>query len=189
MTIHTPLTMSKEAFLAWSERRDERYELVEGRPVMMVRVTLSHALVTSNLISALTNRLPQDRYNIVSEAFAVDIGPNLRFPDVLVQPAQTDLKALEAKAPILIAEVLSPGTLHIDFGEKRQEYLGLSTLETYLILSPDEPRAWIWQRAEGSFPAEPEIIEGLHQQLALPALGIDIPFSDIYRGIVRPGGT
>ena len=184
MTVHAPVTMSKEAFLAWVERSEGRYELAGGRVVMMVRVTLSHALVTSNLIRTLTTRLEPERYNVVAEAFAVNIGPSVRFPDVLVQPAQADKKALEAIAPILIAEVLSPGTLHIDFGDKRQEYLSLPSLDSYLIVAPDEPRVWIWQRIDGEFPAEPEIVEGADRQFVLPALGVEIALGEIYRGIL-----
>ena len=183
MTVHAPVTMTKDAFFAWVERSEGRYEFAGGRVIMMVRVTLSHALVTSNLIRALTTRLEPERYNVVAEAFAVDIGASVRFPDVLVQPAHADKKALEAVAPIVIAEVLSPGTLHLDFGDKKREYLSLPTLDTYLVVSPDEPRAWIWRRAEGAFPPEPEIIEGMDNRLALPALGIETPFGDIYRGV------
>jgi Uma2 family endonuclease len=182
MTVHAPVSMSKEAFLAWVERSEGRYEFAGGRVSMMVRVTLSHALVTSNLIRALTTRLEPERYNVVAEAFAVDIGPSVRFPDVLVQPAHADKKALEAVAPIVIAEVLSPGTLHLDFGDKKREYLSLPTLDTYLIVSPDEPRIWMWRRMDGEFPVEPEIIEGADQQIVLPTLGVVVAFDEIYRG-------
>jgi Uma2 family endonuclease len=178
------MLLSKEAFLAWVEQREERYEYAGGRANMMVHVTLNHAEVTTNLVHILKSRLPVREFNIVSEAFAVTVGDSIRFPDVLVQPRNADGKTREANAPILIIEVLSPSTLHTDFGEKRQEYLGLPTLDTYLIVSPDEPQAWIWQRADGEFPSEPEIVEGLDKLIALPALGVQIPFNEIYRGIL-----
>jgi hypothetical protein len=40
---------------------------------------------------------------------------------MLVEPTQTDGHALEAQTPILIAQVLSPGSLHLDFGPKQRE--------------------------------------------------------------------
>ena len=104
MTVHAPLTMTKEAFLAWVERREERYEFVGGRVIMMVRITRNHAQVTTNLVSVLKQRLSAERFDVAAEAFAVHIADSVRFPDV-VEPAQTDGHALEAKAPILIAEV------------------------------------------------------------------------------------
>lgn len=184
MTVHVSPTMSKEAFLAWVERREERYELAKGRAVMMVRVTLGHALATTNLVVALTARLSPDKYNVAAEAFAVNVHNGVRFPDVVVQPAQPDKSALEAKAPLLIAEVLSPGTLHLDFGDKKREYLSLDTLQAYLVLAADEPRAWAWQRgADGAFVPEPEILEGAEAEIALPVLGITLPLAELYRGV------
>jgi Uma2 family endonuclease len=183
MTVHAPLSMSKEAFFAWIGQREERYEYAKGRVIMMVHVTRNHAQVTKNLVVALATRLPAERYDVATDGFAIDMGESFRVPDVVVEPRQTDGKALEAEAPILIVEVLSPSTLHVDFGDKRQEYLSLPTLDTYLIVSPDEPRAWIWQRTDGAFPPEPEMIEGLDQQIVLPTLGAQIGMSEIYRGI------
>src|SRR5215813_3963764 len=183
MTVHAPVTMTKEAFLAWVDQREERYELSGGRVTMMVRVTRNHSRVTTNLIFALKSRLESERYDIMAEVFAVHIDDSIRFPDVLVEPAQPDGKSLRAESPILIAEVLSPGTYHVDFGDKLREYLTLPTLDTYLIISPDEPRIWVWQRTDGAFPKEPEIIEKREQHVGLPALAIEIPLEDLYRGI------
>jgi Uma2 family endonuclease len=185
MTLHTaiPNPMTKEAFFAWVERSGERYEYSGGHAMMMVHVTRNHSVVVGNLIAALKARLDADRYDIAAESFAVEAGDSVRFPDVLVEPAQTDGHALEAKAPILIAEVLSPGSLHLDFGAKQREYLRLPTLETYLVLAADEPRLWVWRRIDGAFQPEPDIIEGQEQLLALPALGIDIPLRELFRGV------
>jgi Uma2 family endonuclease len=183
MTVHAPVMMTKADFLAWVAQREERYEFAGGRVTMMVRVTWNHAVITSNLLAALKARLDREKYEAVSEAFAVHTRDSVRFPDILVEPIQTDGKSLEAKAPVLIAEVLSPGTLHIDFADKRSEYLSLPTLDTYMILSPDEPQIWLWQRLSGDFPSDPEIIEGLQARLSLPAFAIEVPLAEIYRGV------
>jgi hypothetical protein len=52
-----------------------------------------------------------------------------------------------------------------------------------MIVSPDEPRAWLWQRAAGDFPSNPEIVERLGDRFSLPALGIEIPLAELYKGI------
>jgi Uma2 family endonuclease len=133
MTVHAPLTMTKDVFLAWVVQREERYELAGGRVVMMVQVTRNHSVVTGNLFLALRTRLEPERHDVAVEVFAVHIGDTVRFPDLLVEPAQTDGKAMRAKAPLFIAEILSPGTLHVDFGDKKREYLSLPTLQAYLV--------------------------------------------------------
>ena len=108
---------------------------------------------------------------------------SVRFPDVLVEPRQPHGNDLGAKAPVLIAEVLSPGSLHLDFGDKPREYLTLPSVDTYLVASPDEPRIWIWQRTNQQFPSEPEMIEGVDKYISLPALGIEIPLAELYQGV------
>jgi Uma2 family endonuclease len=183
MTIHAPLMMTKEAFLAWIDQREERYEYAGGRAVMMVRVTRNHAIVSGNLFVTLRIRLNRDQFDVASESFAVSVGDSVRFPDVLVQPRQRDGKALEAAAPLLTAEVLSPSTLHIAFGDKLAEYSALPSLEAYLIASQDEPRVWLWQRSAGEFPATPEILDQLDQKISLHALGIEIPLTEPYQGV------
>ena len=184
MTVHTPMSMTKEAFFAWIEQREERYEYARGRVIQLPRVTLNHAIAVTNLRYILARCLNREAYDITGSPFAVHVGDSVRLPDVMVEPAQDDGQALQAKAPILIVEVLSPSTLHVDFGDKRQEYLGLPTLDSYVIVAPDEPRVWIWQRADGAFPSEPEMIEGLDRQIVLPALGVQFALSEIYRGIL-----
>src|ERR1043166_2383724 len=183
MTVHAPVTMTKEAFLAWVDQREERCEFSGGRVTMMVRVTRNHARVTKNLQVALDRRLPSESYDVLSEAFAVHIDDSIRFPDVLVETAQPDGKSLRAESPILIAEVLSPGTYPLTFGDKLRKSLPLPSLDTYLIISPDEPRVWVWQRSDGAFPKEPGVNEKRDEHVGVPALAIDIPLEEIYRGI------
>jgi hypothetical protein len=96
-------------------------------------------------------------------------------------PTQPDGKALRSKAPILIAEVLSPGTYHVDFGDKRHEYLRLPTLDTYLILDPDGRRAWIWRPSMGHSP--PSLKPSRQRTARWSALAIDLLLDDIYRGV------
>jgi hypothetical protein len=51
MNVHLPA--DKAAFLAWLDGREEPYELVDGRVVMMTRPSRAHAILVSNLIVAL----------------------------------------------------------------------------------------------------------------------------------------
>jgi hypothetical protein len=67
VTIRAPLLMSKEAFLAWIDQREERFEYSRGRVIMMVRVTRNHARATANLVSALSQRLSLERYDVATD--------------------------------------------------------------------------------------------------------------------------
>jgi Uma2 family endonuclease len=91
---------------------------------------------------------------------------------------------LTARAPVLVAEVLSPSTMKTDFGDKAADYLQLPSLATYLVFAQDEVKAWTYNRGgERQFPAGPQVVAGEHASISVPALSVEMPLIDIYRGI------
>ena len=75
--------------------------------------------------------------------------------------------------------------MHVDFGEKRREYLSLPDLDAYLVLAPDAPRAWVWQRDERRlWPDDPQILDGAGADVSIPSLGVVIRLTEIYRNVV-----
>jgi Uma2 family endonuclease len=179
MNVQPDLHMDKAAFLAWVEGREGRYELAGGRVLMMTGGTMGHGLVIGNLFEMLRARLDRKRWAVVPE-FGVDVGPRtIRYPDVVVvdRPGASR-KDLTAKAPALVAEVLSPSTMTIDLGDKAAEYLRLPSLLAYLVLAQDEVKAWVY----GLFPA-PQVVAGENATISIPTLGIELSLADIYAGI------
>jgi Uma2 family endonuclease len=103
---------------------------------------------------------------------------------VVVDRPSPRRNSLACEAPIFVAEVLSPSTEDVDFVEKLQEYRAVASVQTYLICSQDEPRAWVWQRrADGTWPERPVELEGRESAIALPEFGIELPMAGIFRDI------
>src|SRR5438105_12601390 len=128
MNVRPNLRMDKPAFLAWVEGREGRYELAEGRVLMMTGGSRAHAQISANLFRILDSRLDRHRWTILPD-FGVDVGPKtVRYPDIVIEPFTAAPRELTATAPVLIAEVLSPSTERIDLGDKAAEYLHLETL-------------------------------------------------------------
>src|SRR5947209_14050903 len=170
MNVQLPVHMDKQAFLAWVQGREERYELVEGRVIMMTRTTRAHALVVSNLIALIHRQLDPQLWSVVAE-FGVDAGPKtLRYPDVMVEPVGQGLLEYETNEPVLLIEVLSPSTKNIDLRDKPAEYLRLPRLEAYLIFAQTGHKAYAWIREAGNFPAGPEEISGRDKTIYVDAL-------------------
>jgi len=160
MNVQLPVHMDKRAFLAWMQEREERYELVEGRVIMMTRPTRGHAILVMNLASLLRAQLDPKRYSVIAD-FGLDAGPTtVRFPDVLVEPAGGNLEDLMTGDPVLLAEVLSPSSKNIDLRDKATEYLRLSSLIAYVVLAQDQRKAYVWTRQGRAFPAQPNIFGG-----------------------------
>ena len=184
MNVHLPAAMTKPAFLAWAEGREERYELVEGRVVMMTGGARARWQIALNLAKALDARIDHARWEVLPE-FGVELGPTtVRFPDIVIDVAGGAPSDKTARAPVLIVEVLSPSSARIDLGDKAAEYLQLASLAGYVVVAQDEVKAWVWTRTDGGFLSGPAVLEGPTSVVSIPALAIDLPLQEIY-GRVR----
>ena len=180
----SPPRMSIEAFEAWAERQDGRYELVRGFPVMMNETTRNHSKITTNLVRCLLNVIDPDIYHVAIGDFGLETGKDtVRLADVMVTPNEGSGKDRRTEEALLLIEILSPSTSHVDFGDKQREYLALSSLQAYLIVAQDKACAWLWVRGEDGFPAKPEVIEDLEATLTIAALDITLTLQTIYRGV------
>jgi Uma2 family endonuclease len=182
MNIQPNLHMTKAAFIEWSATEDERCELVGGRVVMMPRPSLAHGMIVMNLAFLLRTRLDKKQWVVVAE-FGLDAGPEtLRYPDIVVDRAGGPGKSYTATAPVLLAEVLSPPSVATDLGDKAAEYLQVPSLLAYIVLSQDEPKAWVHIRTSANF-ATPAVVTGTEAVVQIAALRLELPMADIYAGI------
>jgi Uma2 family endonuclease len=182
MNVQPRAPMDKDTFLAWAQGHVGRFELVERHVAMMVRASKTHALIASQLMRALWARIDVLKWVVLGSDLAVDVGPDsLRYPDAIVDSIGGQ-RALVATAPVLIAEVLSPSSATLDLGDKAAEYLRLPSLTAYLVLSQDEIKAWVYVKGSEQHPG-PKPIAGADATIRIPALGIDLPLAEIYRGI------
>ncbi|ORE99138.1 Uma2 family endonuclease [Aurantimonas sp. 22II-16-19i] len=179
-----PTNMTVDEFFDWLDTHEDRYELVDGTPVMMPFVKRAHARIVGNIDFCLQSQIDRSRYMVTQGDFAIRTGPrSIRFADLLVEPSNDDLGGRISERTVLIVEVLSDSTAKIDFNQKRLEYLGLSGLDTYLIASQEEARIWVWTRGAGGWPQTPLVLT--QGSVAIEALGARLPLAEIYRGVHR----
>ena len=183
MNVQLPIHMDQKAFLAWAERQEERYELDRGRVIMMTGGSRAHWQIAANLLRTIEARVDLDRFAVLPE-FGVGVSDeSIRFPDVVVDVAGEKPSDRTATTPILIVEVLSPSSERIDLGDKAAEYLRLPSLRAYLVIAQDEMKAWVWTRSEQGFAPGASVVEGVEAVVRIEALGIDLPFVEIYRRV------
>jgi Uma2 family endonuclease len=178
--------MDKAAFFAWLRTREGgRYELKNGEIIVHAGSTIRHARLSAKFVVALANRLDADAWAVATSDAAIQIGEDIRYPDVVVERLVNDGSTPSTKTPTLLIEVLSPSSVGRDMREKLAEYVSLPSLEAYIVASQDEPIVWIWQRDASTrgFAAEPTEIAGREREITLDALGISLPLAEIYRGL------
>ena len=179
-----------EAFLRWAANVDRhhpyKYELSAGKVSrMMINVSRAHWLVTANILGELLPKLDRTRFQAGPAEFGVRTGTGVRYPDVIVDRAGSGLADLACEAPVLIVEVLLPSTTGLDFTVKLQEYTAMASVQTYLICSQDQPRAWVWaKQADGSWPKEPTEVAGREGAIPLGGLDMELAMAAVFRGIL-----
>jgi len=144
----------------------------------------NHNRLVTNLIVELHRKLDAVVWSITACYMAVEIGDNVRFPDVVVERLDAPGSELVAGQPAVLVEVLSPSSVARHMRIKAAGYLSLSQLLAYIVASQDGPRLWVWQRDEGrAFAAEPVEILGHEETLTLAALGVALPLAGLYRAV------
>ena len=189
MNARIELNLDKKTFLRWAQEQEGRYEWVDGKIFMQQSATRGHGNVAMRMAHEFILRLDLDLWNVLGADLAVDLGDQIRVPDVMVERVNADNKALATDEPVVLVEVLSPSSIATDMNIKPPRYMALPSLEAYIVASQDEARCWIWQRDIGKpdrpFPAEPVTISGPDAKLEVTALGVSVALADIYRGMFK----
>lgn len=187
MNVRTNLLMDETTFFEWLERQERKHELVDGRPVIQPGVSGGHAALALQIVELVKEQLDTTHWMALVSDFAVRVGPRkIRYPDVLLLPRRAfDRKAYATAAPALVVEILSESSIELDLGAKANEYLGLPSVEAYLVFSQEQPRVYCWIRQDDRFPAGPVPLEGIEQTVRVPSLGLSLPLQRVYAGIVE----
>ena len=183
------LTLDKTTFLHWAEGREGRFELKGSRVETMTGGSRNHARVIARLMGSLLRQIDAALWSVTASDLAVEIGEDIRYPDILAEYFEGEGAALSTVTPVFVAEVLSPSSLALDLNIKASEYMSLPSLEAYLVAAQDERRMWLWQRPAGDqghrpFPRIPQEFFGPEAVLAIDAPGVSVPLAEIYAGIV-----
>jgi Uma2 family endonuclease len=179
------IKVDKPTFLKFVAANDEgRYEFEQGRIVQqMTGGTQRHGRIAGRFYALLAQQIDAKRWVAMFER-GVDTPNTIRFADVLVESVTEVGDSLVTTTPAIIVEVLSPSSMARDLDAKPMEYLGLPTLQAYIVASQDEAACLIWLRGgDGSFPATPTELRGPAQVLRVPALGVEFTLDQVYSGI------
>jgi Uma2 family endonuclease len=183
--IHTgPMTV--EEFYAFTDTRpdNEKWELIDGEPVLNASPLRRHQLIVRNLVVALAAR--EREYG---GAWEVLPGLGIRVsdvdrpePDVLVIPSDhcsVDLTERDRSDALVIFEVLSPSTEGRDLRWKRAAYTSLPSLTYYVVIAQDAVEVVTFGRDDNFVERR---MRSVDEAIELRSLGVVLPLAEIYRG-------
>jgi Uma2 family endonuclease len=185
MSAQAFIKVDKATFLKFVAANDDaRYEYEQGRIVQqMTGGTQRHGRIAGRFYSLIGQQVDPRTWVTMFER-GVETPVTIRFADVLIEPATELGDSLVTTNPALIVEVLSPSSTARDLDAKPSEYLGLASVQAYIVASQDEPACLVWLRgADGAFPAEPVEIKGQAGMIRVAQLSVEIALADVYRGI------
>jgi Uma2 family endonuclease len=172
--------MTVEEFLAFVEARpdEEKWELIEGEPIMNAAPAYPHQRIVKNLIVALSLAEAPDGAWAAIPGIGVRLSEmSAPVPDVMVRPRDF-MKGVVCDDMMVAFEVLSPSTAKRDLRWKRKAYASLPTLMHYVVIAQDKVEVLAFDRTRDF--AE-RCLPGIGSILDLQAIGISLPLAEIYR--------
>jgi len=177
--------MTVEEFYSFTDTRpdNEKWELIDGEPVLNASPSGLHQRILWNLAILLGNL---ERQHSRSWEAIPGIGvrvsdTNLPEPDVFILPAGTvrrDPYNRETRDVLVAFEILSPSTAERDLRWKRTAYTSLPSLTHYVVIAQDAIDVVVFARDAGFAERH---LRSIGEALEFPALGISLPLSEIYR--------
>ncbi len=182
---------SPEAYLEWEEDQPTKHEYFHGRIYAMTGGSFEHATIILNVGASLLQRLSGGKCRVFAGEVRVKVSETglYTYPDIVVVcgeiQADRSTKSSTLLNPTLIIEVLSSSTEAYDRGDKFAHYRRLPSLTDYILISARSPQVEHYQRqSDGDWLLT--VRTDIASSLKLNAIGIELPFVDIYKLVEFP---
>ena len=177
-----PVTYTPEEYFALEAQSEVRHEFFDGEIFAMAGTSKPHNDICFNTTLALKSRLRGSGCRVYMENIRTVVQENFHYtyPDIVVSCSPEDRRdKIMVSHPVLIVEVLSPGTGDYDRTGKFQQYQKLPSLRHYLLVSQTQ---WIveWYRRNEAGEWVYTVLTGAADVLEIPDLGLKVPLADIY---------
>ena len=177
-----PNQMTVDEFLPWAEAQERgRYELHDGEVIAMSPDRAVHWTVKGAVFIALRDAINAAGLSCyaVPDGATVRISPRTAFePDALVYCGEkVGRDSLEVPNPVIVVEVLSPGTQMTDMRDKLRGYFTVASIHHYLIVDPEKQIVIHHARGAGDALQTRLLSAG---QLRLDPPGLDIAVGSLF---------
>ena len=175
--------MTLDAFLAWEERQELRWEFDGFAPVAMNGGSVTHAAIQGNLGFALNGRLRGGRCRAYGPSLKIEVAGSIRYPDMLVTCSPQIGQSVLATDPVVVFEIVSPSSSRTDRFVKAREYGNTVSIQRYVILEQTSQSATVFTRMNGIWAST--ILDG-DADLDMPEIGISVPLAELYLDVALP---
>jgi Uma2 family endonuclease len=176
--------MSVAEFLRWDDGTDTRYELVGGFPMAMALPARAHGILCARLAGAIDAGLRPLRPCAAQTEAGItrpDHDDSFYVADIAVTCRPYERGEQLVRDPLLIVEILSPGTDRHDRLTKVSVYRSIDSVQEILLIDSESVCAEVLRR-EGSRWIT-ALVRGLDAILRLASTDLSVPMAELYDGI------
>ena len=184
MAEHAINKMTVAEFVRWEDGSDTRYELLDGTPVAMAPPAVAHGMLSLRLgarieaaLRARPPRIGQSEAGIVKP----DRDDTCYIADLAVTCIPPPPGQQLLAEPVLIVEVLSPGTAVYDRQTKVADYRRIPSVEEILLIDSASVFAEVLRRAGEQWITE--LVQGREATLSLASISLTVTMADLYEEI------
>lgn len=179
--------LSPEEYLAFERAADFRSEYLAGETFAMAGASPRHALIVTNLVTALDRQLGDRSWIVFSTDVRLRVTPTglFTYPDVMVACSElcfADEHRDTLLNPVVIVEVLSKSTKDYDRGSKFAHYRALESLQVYLLVEQEHPHVELYLR-QGDGRWMLSETDRLDDVLDLVPIGCRLSVAELYRKV------
>lgn len=177
--------LSEAEYLALEEQSQVRHEFVDGQVYAMAGGTQRHNCITLNVASGLLSALRGRPCRVFMSDVKLKVAHDSAYyyPDVMVACGAAERIAGDEKSlsdPVLVVEVLSPGTESTDRREKLAAYRRLPSLKEYVLVNQDSQQVEIYRRVGDVGWVYLGFEAG--ETVELKSVGLSVPIAEWYEG-------
>lgn len=182
-----PTKMTEADYLAFEAASEVKHEFVNGDVLAMTGASWTHNVICSNVNVALGAQLAKRDCTVVASDMRLKVraAVSYRYPDLMVvcgAPTFVDECVDTINNPAVVIEVLSPLTALVDRNEKLHEYIQLTSLQTYVLISQDRVQVERYLRQDSGEWLYKQVT-GLDDKLELAAIGCELALADVYNKV------
>ncbi|HAO20932.1 MAG TPA: hypothetical protein DCQ37_10990 [Desulfobacteraceae bacterium] len=178
------LYYSKEEYLEIEAAADYKSEYYQGELFAMSGGSPKHSIISFNLIREIGQGLRNKNCIGFESNMKLEIAEAdaYVYPDLMVVCG--DVKLAENTTdvitnPVLIIEVLSPGTEAFDRGKKFEFYRTIPSLKEYVLVSQDKPKIETYFRSDLN-NWEYTVISGIEKTVVFRSIDYEVKLEEIY---------
>ncbi|MEJ7848147.1 MAG: Uma2 family endonuclease [Pyrinomonadaceae bacterium] len=174
---------SVEDYLEREKISPDKHEYVEGEIYSMAGTSDNHNRIVTEFLTQLSLHLRDSKCEPFAADIKVQVTKNVYYyPDILVSCEETPENPYFRNQPVLIIEVISPSTEHIDRREKLLFYQQMPSVQEYVVVDQHTMNVEVHRRQPNGgwityyFNEASDLVE-------LTSVELSIPLPDLYRRV------